>query len=395
MKLLRLVTRNKHATGLVILLLIVMMAARPLPNYEVQPLALPTVAAEEVSFPWPDYGQAAIGATGFDVIGTSGSQEPRPIASITKLITAMVVLDKYPIALGEKGGDIKISSNDIALYPYYLSRGGTVVEVREGETISQYDAIAAMMVPSANNISDSVAIWAYGSIDNYITAAKKYLSKHGYDKTSVADASGFSPHSVSTPSELVRLGIEAMQDPVLATIVGQSQFVLGWGPTVNSTNRLLGTDGYVGIKTGNTAEAGGCYLFAAKRIVNNEELMLVGAITGAPNLSRAQQSSRSLVNYAANHFKKVRLLNDGQVVAKVHSAWGTSGELVAKKNSSMTIWTGTGVSSRLRLKPLNAEPATGTDAGSLVLNSGSMEQDYRLVVKEKLVGPSLLWRILR
>src|SRR5205807_949217 len=88
----------------------------------------------------------------------------------------------------------------------------------------------------------------------------------GFSRTVVADASGFSPDTVSTPSELVAIGIAALKNPVIAEIVAQSQAQIPGipGGIIKNTNLLFGIDGVIGIKTGTTDEAGHCLLFAAR-----------------------------------------------------------------------------------------------------------------------------------
>src|SRR5258708_40122528 len=85
----------------------------------------------------------------------------------------------------------------------------------------------------------------------------------GMGATHYADVSGFSPLSVSIPSDLIRLGQTAMLQPVLAQIVAQSQATLPVAGVVHNLDTLLGQEGGVGIKTGHTDQAGGCFVMAA------------------------------------------------------------------------------------------------------------------------------------
>lgn len=150
-----------------------------------------------------------------------------------------------------------------------------------GEQLSEYQMLEAMMLPSADNMADSLAIWAYGSLPAYQAAANQYLANHNINDTHVGvDASGLDPSTVSTAHDLVLLGEAAMQNAVLAEIVAKPSVngfpLMG---TISNTNTLLGQNGIVGAKTGNTDQAGGVFVFAANyNDANGQELSVVGAV---------------------------------------------------------------------------------------------------------------------
>ena len=115
-----------------------------------------------------------------------------------------------------------ITQADVDIYNRYVAQDGSVVPVTVGEKITLYQMLQALMLPSANNIADSMAIWAYGSLQNYSLAANKYVAAHGMNITHIgSDASGLAPDTVGTAHDLVLLGKLAMEHPVLSAIVGQ------------------------------------------------------------------------------------------------------------------------------------------------------------------------------
>ena len=116
----------------------------------------------------------------------------------------------------------------MALYDNYASQDGSVVVVSEGEQISEYQALQAMLLPSANNMADTLAVWAYGSMDNYLAYANNLATSLSLKQTHLADASGFSAQTVSSASDLVELAQTAMNDPVLTQIVSQRQADIRW-----------------------------------------------------------------------------------------------------------------------------------------------------------------------
>ena len=196
--------------------------ARPLPAISSQAAQLSQPApAASVDMPWPGYGQSAVALAGGGILATStgkGKQTPLPTASVAKVMTALAVLDKKPLSIGQTGPMITITKADVAIYNYYLTNDGSLAAVQEGEQISQYDALEALMLPSANNFADTLAAWAFGSMDNYTAYANKLASSYGMENSHFADASGFSAETVSTADDLVRLGDRALRNPVLAEI---------------------------------------------------------------------------------------------------------------------------------------------------------------------------------
>lgn len=379
---------------LFILSLGIFMSLRPLPPVNAVEHSIADIPSQTVTLPWPGYGQAAIGAAGFGVLASHGEQKPAPMASITKLVTALTVLKQKPLKPGEQGPIITLGESDVAYYPSYLSRNGAVIPVAVGEQLSEHKVLEAMLIPSANNMADSLATWAFGSIDNYLSNANAYLKSHGFINTHVADASGFSPQSVSTASELVKLGIIAMQDPVISSIVGQSEAQIPLAGTIHSTNRLLGLDGIVGIKTGNTDEAGGCYLFAAKHRVGDKQVMIIGANMGAASLSRAISDSRQLLAATKTGFSKITPIQKGQLVGSYSTPWRETADIVAKDNIELIVWQPDHVKIDSKLKKFDGNQKDSS-VGVIEVSAGSQVAKTDAVLKNELKPPSAVWRLLR
>ena len=215
-----------------------------------------------------------------------GGGTPRPTASVAKVITALTVLEKFPLAPGAAGPLLVMDAVDVQRYSDYAGRSGTVLAVHAGMRLSQYEMLQAMLLPSANNIADSMAVWAFGSMESYAVQAAAYVRSLGMASTSIGpDASGFSPETKSTPADLALLARAAMNSPVVAEIAAQpSAIIPGYGP-VENTNILLGREGVVGLKTGTSPEAGGVFLFAANIRIKGRVTLLVGAVMGAGTAS--------------------------------------------------------------------------------------------------------------
>lgn len=366
---------------------------RPLPALKTTVLPPVVPAQITVNIPWPSAGQAAFGADEYGLLATHGEQTPRPTASVTKVITALAILEKKPLQPLEKGPPIMFTDKDVEIYRQYVAKDGAAVPVSAGYSLTEYQALQAMLLPSANNIADSAAIWAFGSMEAYTTYANAMVRKLGMAQTTVSDASGFSPNTVSTASDLVRLGDAALDNPVLAEIVSQKQVTLPAGGTYDNVNNLLGQHGIRGIKTGNTEEAGGCYLAAADVYVGKHKVTVVTAILGSTSRPQAMKDSIPIIQAAVSEFQNVHIVRAGQNAGRVTAEWGASTDIVAAKDISIFSWTGTSLAPKVIATTLRAPAASGTQAGELSLAHAGTVQHSRLQTKEAIAGPDVWWRL--
>lgn len=368
---------------------------RPLPTVQAEVLASQLPVSEEIQLPWPGYGQAAFGAVGFGVLEKYNTSQPAPIASVAKAITALAIVEQKPLKLNQSGPSITITEADVQLYRDYLAKNGSVIPFNAGQQISQYQALQAMLLPSANNVADTTARWAFGSVENYVEYANLLVKKLGMKQTMVADASGFSPNTVSTAEDLVILGEAVLKNSVLAEIVNQSEAVLpGVGPVAN-VNWLLGQDGILGIKTGNTDEAGGCYLFAAKRIVGGQSVTVIGAVLGAPTRNVAMEDSRRLIQAADAGFEFATAVKENQLVGRYDLPWG--GDVEARSSDELKVlnWKGDSLVTDTDLANLTAPKSQSSTVGSVKAGNGDGAKSVAIVLDEAAPPPSLMWRLFR
>lgn len=290
---------------------------------------------------WPKYGQSAIGDVDSGVLSDSGNQTARPIASTAKIMTALSILKKKPMSLGTQGETITLTTEDVSLYDKYISNNGSVVSVVAGEKITQYQGLQAMLLPSANNMSDSMARWAFGSIKEYTEFANSYAKSIGMNNTVISDASGFSPQTVSTAHDLVLLGQSALKEPVIAEIINQKNAQIPVEGQIRNVNTLLGIDGINGIKTGNTDEAGGCFLASAvKTLSNGQKKTVIAAVLGASERNIAMNDSKALLEAVRNNYTESVIVKKGDVVGYLQADWGQRTEVKAKDDLKVYGWVG-------------------------------------------------------
>jgi len=367
---------------------------RALPAATAQAVSLAVPATQTVSLPWPSYGQAALGAQGYGLLAENGKPAPVPIASVAKVITALAVLNRYPLAANADGPMITLSQSDINIYNSAIAEDGSAVAVSVGEQISERQLLEGMLLASANNMATSLADWAFGSLPAYEDSANSFVSGLGMINTHMADASGFAPQTVSTAEDLIKLGQAAMDNSAIAEIVSEKSATLPVAGQIYNYNQLLGSDGIIGIKTGNTDQAGGTYLFAVDRSIGGQTILLIGATLGAPDLATAMSDSHNLVLAADQGFQLIKPVkqNDRLAVYKTH--WGTRVDAVAASNLSVVTWKSQVISVKTSFQNQAAGAKAGKTVGQITLSAGSQTKSVSAVLAQPIARPSILWRLL-
>jgi serine-type D-Ala-D-Ala carboxypeptidase (penicillin-binding protein 5/6) len=357
----------------------------------IAPYDAPVSAEAQLDF--PGYGATAVGAIGFPgTLAESGSADPVPIASISKVITALVVLDRHPLELGEEGPTITFTSKDVQLYYSYLRDNGKVEPVRSGISLTQHQVMQLTLVASANNYAASLVNWAFGSEAEYAAAANAWLAAHGLTHTSMSDATGMSPQNTSTAADLVELGKLALSNPVVSELVSTKHISIPGVGEIDNTNDLLGENGVRGIKTGTLDEAGACLLFAADYQIGSETVTVVGVMLGGKDHPSLDADIRALLGGVAAGFHEVDLVTAGQQFGSYTTIWGDSAQIVATQNASLLVWSATTITVLIEAHPLGLAEA-GTDVGKLTFSAGSEVVTVPLEIDTTIDDPGPEWRL--
>lgn len=246
--------------------------------------------------PWPGYGSSAYAVPKTKLFAMSDDADSVPIASLTKVITALAVLDKQPLEPGEQGPMITFTEEDVELYYEYANKGGVVAPVEVGAQISLHQALQASMMMSANNMTDTMVNSVFGSMDEYLAYANNMLRDMELHETAVADASGFSPNSVSTAKNMTILGHKYMQNPVLREIALQEEAVIPVAGVIQNYNSFANEDSTIGIKIGWTDEAKRTYMAADIDYDNGSiEGISIAVVLGAEDFGSAARDALAIL----------------------------------------------------------------------------------------------------
>jgi serine-type D-Ala-D-Ala carboxypeptidase (penicillin-binding protein 5/6) len=249
---------------------------------------------------WPADGQAAV-QIGGSRVQAGPNQHAAAIASVAKVMTAYLVLRDHPLRLGQDGPAITLTDADVADTDRRRRQQQSVVSIAAGEQLTELQALQALLLPSANNIAAVLARWDAGSTERFVARMNATARSLGMTHTRYTDPSGYDDATVSTAADQLRLVDRAMRLPVFASIVATQSATLPVVGKVHTTNRLLGYNGFVGVKTGSTAAAGGCLAFRAIRSIDGKRTTITGVVLGQPGLAAAFAAANAMVDRITGH----------------------------------------------------------------------------------------------
>ena len=166
-----------------------------------------------------------------------------------------------------------------------------------------WQALQALLLPSANNIAAVLARWDAGSVDRFVARMNGAARSLGMKRTRYTDPSGYDGATVSTAADQVRIVDQAMRLPVFANIVATPSATLPVAGTVHNTDSLLGYDGFVGVKTGSDSAAGSCFAFRAIRWIDGRQKTVTGVVLGQLGYDQVEAglaSAAAMVNRIAS-----------------------------------------------------------------------------------------------
>ncbi len=355
------------------------------------PPSIATPAAAETQL--PGYGASAIAAIGYDgMLAQAGSTEALPMASITKVVTALTVLDAHPITADDPGPSVTMTSADVAYYRDYIARNGSVAPVRAGYVFTERELLEIMLIDSANNYASTLSVWAFGSTDAYLAAARSWLDRNGLTGITVVDSSGLDPASTGTVSDIVRLGELALENPIVAEIVGTKSIEIHDVGTVKNTNGLIGHDGVDGIKTGTLDSFGANLLFSATIEVGAESIDLVGVVLGGPDHPTINAAITDMIAQARAGFHEVPLVSAGDALASYTTPWGASAAAVAAHDAAIVVWGDTPVTAAVTADGIRLA-TRGASVGSVVFTAGPRTVTVPLTLSDDVDDPGPWWRL--
>lgn len=353
----------------------------------------------QFSVTFPDQGESAVGTDTFGVIASSSDQTPIPIASVAKIMTAYIVLKEHPLKPGEEGPSLTMTAEDVAGYKFAAENNYSLLPVTLGEKLTEKQLLEGLMLPSGNNIADTLGRWVAGSDEAFVAKMNETAKSLGMTNTHYADASGANEATVSNAVDQIKIAQAAMQDPVFREIVAMPQAVLPIAGKVYNVNNMLGKHGIVGIKTGSGTIAGGCFVSAAPVVDGSEKHYIIVAVLGSrkanQNLQSALEANVQILEQARSQFKSYTLTPPTNGFGTITTPWHTHSNLAVNGPIQVFGYPGMKVAYSIEPKEVKLPAAPGTDAATLTIQTGKTPQTVSMQNTEEINPPGFLWRLFR
>ena len=256
----------------------------------------------------PDLG-AATGVLMTDdgrVLWARAPREERPMASTTKIMTAVVALER-----GNLADEVTVSSRAAAI-------GGASVGLGAGDRHSLGDLLEALLVVSGNDAAVAIAEHVAGSVEEFVTLMNETAERLGLEDTAFANAHGLdAPGHHTSAMDLATVARYAMGMDEFRRAVGVKEMTFGAGQEsteYENSNLLIGSvEGATGVKTGWTDRAGYCLVASAER----GGIELFAVVLGTRTAMERYQQATLLLEWGFVHYAGRRLAETGEVVGEV------------------------------------------------------------------------------
>lgn len=402
------VRRFKIWTPFVLLLAIVFVAVqalRPLPSPELKLTAPATYTFSGTplpqSLPWPGQGQSVAEVEGLGPLGVRGAQTPVPIASVTKVMTAYLILRDHPLSGKQTGPMITVdaqAANEAA------STDESTAHVRKGQQFTERQMLQLLLIPSGNNIARLLARWDSGTQEAFVAKMKTAAAGLGMTQTTYTGASGFEETTVSTAVDQLKLAREVMKNEVFRSVVAMPNIDIPGVGLIYNNNQDLVKAGVVGIKTGSSTPAGGALMWAAHKTVNGKQQLILGVMLqqrGGSSpfdmLTVALKNSQKLIEGVQGGLTAATIVKKGEVVGEVEDGLGGTTQVVAEKDLTAIGWPGMKTDVALNAftsgVPHNAK--AGSRIGTVSFGTGSARTSVPVVLKTDLNEPSFGTKLVR
>lgn len=353
--------------------------------------ALPP-SASTTRIDWPSEGSAAIDVPALGVL-EGHNNAVVPIASLTKMMTVYVALQDMPLSIGQTGPCHVVTYSDVETYEEMSEIDESSVPVLVGEQLCESDLLNGVLVHSAGNYAVMLANMVAGSTSAFVTLMNEDASTLELTGTHYADVTGFSPDSVSTAIDQVKLAALLMESPLVRSIVIQPRVTLPVAGTVPSYTPDVGIDNVIGVKSGRTQAAGGCDAMAMTFSDGTATHVIYAVVLGQRGgdlLTPAGEAALALASSAVagrDHYT----LAAGRTYG--YYAYPTGHVRVGLAAShELWWWPGQHFTFRAHLKRLTGAIHRGELVGHLVI-SGAIKRTFALRALGNLSPPTLLQRL--
>lgn len=320
------------------------------------------------------------------VLWSRNADQQRAMASITKIMTAVVALERADL-------------NSLVTIPKVSTQvGESTSNLRTGERLPLQQVLEALLVKSGNDAAIAITLHVSGSQGAFVKLMNEKAAQLGMTHTHFANPHGLDePGHYTTASDLSVLARYAMSKPEFRRIVGLKSVTIGSGAqkeTLTSTNVLLGNYlGANGIKTGFTNEAGYSVIESAQR----DGVWLIAVVLGTSSELQRFRDARDLLDWGFAHYRPQTLATSGTVVAQALVSDYLDVRVDAKVAKDVTIAVldiNGPITRTVTVAPVKAPVHVGEDIGAATFTQkGRLIASIPLVATSDVGRPNLFERV--
>lgn len=315
-----------------------------------------------------------------------------PMASTTKIMTAIVAIENCPL------------SKRITIPKEATGIEGSSIYLQQGETLSVEELLYALMLESANDASVALAIASCGDLDSFVNLMNEKAVELGLESTHFDNPHGLdSDEHYTTAYELGLIARYAMKNPIFAEIVSTQKKAIplnngeGTRVLINHNKLLRSFEGANGIKTGFTKKCGRCLVSSA--LVDGVSMICV--TLNAPN---DWQDHKVMLEYGLSKYEGIELAEAGDYILELDVVNGQKSTILVTNHDSLSVTLpkdDISISAQLEINRLACAPISQGDLlGRIVFYNGeeqigtlplyALESvqsiDYKKSIFEKIFG---------
>ncbi|MHB8438940.1 MAG: D-alanyl-D-alanine carboxypeptidase family protein [Acidimicrobiales bacterium] len=349
------------------------------------------------ALPWPSVGTAAVAVPAAGWFSEPAPEASVPVASLTKIMTAYLVLRDHPLAMQAQGPIVTMTADDQQDATANALGNQTSVPLTAGQQFSERQLLDGLLVHSANDFATALARWDAGSVPGFVAKMNAEAQQLHLAQTHYVDPDGVLSGSVSTAADQLRLAELAMTIPTFAAVVAQPTVSFPGVGVLSNYVPIVGSYGVVGVKSGFTQAAMGCVVLAADRVVDGHTLLVMAAATGqndgvAP-VDAAERVALRLIDAAAGGIQHVDAVGLGRRVATLAAPWTVQPVAVVTTGDQwLWAWPGDTVRFAVALRHVRGATAAGAVVGQLQIRHGTQLVTVPLRTESALTGATLRWR---
>lgn len=266
-----------------------------------------------------------------EVVFEKNSHQRRPMASTTKIMTAICAIEN-----GDINETVSVSDRSVGVE-------GSSIYLAHGEKITLKDLLYGLMLASGNDAAVAIAMHISGSVEGFAQLMNDTAEKIGVVDTSFKNPNGLDDEGhFTTAYDLAMIARYGMQNPIFAEIVGTESIKIPWHGkdyprVIKNHNKLLAMyDGCDGVKTGFTKKSGRCLVSSATR----DGVGMIAVSLNAPN---DWNDHIQMLDFAFGEYENKNILKAGSYLKTVNVKNGVSHRIgaVTEKDVSLPVKKGT------------------------------------------------------